>query len=112
DGRRVELNEMTSPQFLEWLEGKLRLHLPDRLIPADEVLAEAYRRALVVARMNKAIEDVRDEAEETAKATAIPKAMRKQLKKAMEDSTQAWDGALYEMAVREVESLLSEEDDD
>ena len=27
-GKRVELNEFTAPQFVEWLEGKLKKHLP------------------------------------------------------------------------------------
>jgi hypothetical protein len=36
--RRVELNEFTSPQFIEWLEAKLKHHLPNRLVPDDGVL--------------------------------------------------------------------------
>ena len=44
-GRRVELNAFTSPQFIEWLERKLTQHLPKRLIPADDIVQAAYRRA-------------------------------------------------------------------
>src|SRR5262249_13167643 len=44
-GRRVELNELTAPQFVEWLERKLDEHLPGRLITAGGGLEEAYRRA-------------------------------------------------------------------
>jgi hypothetical protein len=57
--RRVELNAFTSPEFIEWLEGKLMaLGLGKRLIPADDVLVAAYRRAKMVARMNAQIRDI------------------------------------------------------
>jgi hypothetical protein len=41
--RRIELNALTSPQFIEWLEDKLSEHLTQRLVPEDAVLVDAYR---------------------------------------------------------------------
>jgi hypothetical protein len=102
-GRRVELNAFTSPQFIEWLEAKLTKHLGgNRLIPGDDVLADAYRRALALARINKAIEGARDKAIEEAKAADIPKSLRRELQKKLKGSAQPWDKALYEM-VKEIE---------
>ena len=40
--RRVELNAMTSPQFVTFLERKLRAHGVEKIIPEQELLAEAY----------------------------------------------------------------------
>jgi hypothetical protein len=98
-GRRIELNEFTSPQFLQWLvEDNLKKHLPERLIPSDEVLQDAYRRAIAVAKFNKAITDAHDEAIDAAKSAKMPKNLRKRLKKILKENPQAWDKALYDLA--------------
>jgi hypothetical protein len=96
--RRVELNAFTAPDFIEWLEKKLSKHLPGRLIPSDAVLADAYRRALAIARINQAIEEVTEEAIEFARSAKIPKSLRRQLKKDLGDTSGAWDQVLYELA--------------
>jgi hypothetical protein len=111
--RRVELNAFTAPQFIEWLMAKLtkeyaRYGLRRRLIPADNVLADAYRRDMAVARINQAIEEARDTAIEDAKSAKIPRSLRRQLQKKLQNSPHAWDKVLYDMAR---ESLLSQEDD-
>ena len=100
-GRRIELNEFTAPQFVEWLESKLKQYLPQRLIPPNHVLEDAYRRARAVARINKAIEDVRDLALEDARQAPIPPNLRRTLQKTVKDNP--WDVALYRLAA-EVES--------
>jgi hypothetical protein len=108
--RRVELNAFTAPQFIEWLVRKLTKHLGRKpFIPADAILADAYRRALAVARINQAIEDVRERAIEEAKSATIPKSLRRQLEKRLRHSPQAWDKGLYEIAR---ESLLSHDSAD
>lgn len=96
--RRVELNAFTSPQFLEWLEGELTKHgLGKRLIPTDEVLVNAYRHAMAVAAINKAIDEAREGAIDKAAAATVPKTLRRQLQKAMKDQPGAWDEVLYAM---------------
>jgi hypothetical protein len=100
-GHRVELNEFTSPQFIEWLEAKLTEHLgEERLIPSDAVLEQAYRRALALAEINRAIEGVRGRAIDNARAAAVPAGLRRRLRRAMGKSDDAWDAALYELAER------------
>ena len=39
-GNRIELNTMTTPVFLDWLDGKMAKHGNGRLVPPSEVLAE------------------------------------------------------------------------
>lgn len=97
-GRRVELNAFTSPQFLEWLEGKLKEHLPGRLVPDEGTIEKAYRRALAVAEINMATEQIVADAMDAADAAMIPKALKRQLKKRMKDSGESWDSALYAIA--------------
>jgi hypothetical protein len=95
--RRVELNAFTAPQFIEWLETKLGEHLPQRLIPGDDVLADAYRRALALAKINRAIKKAKRGAVKQAKSATIPESLRQQLEQAMKDSPRAWDRALYDL---------------
>jgi hypothetical protein len=98
-GRRVELDAMTAEEFLEWLEGKIQEQLPGRLIPKDAVLADAYRRALAVARINRVLEKVTEKAIEHAGSAEVPRSLRRRLKKAMKDApSEAWDEALYRLA--------------
>jgi hypothetical protein len=41
--RRVELNAMTSPQFISFVERKLNEHGVKKIVPEDNDLADAYR---------------------------------------------------------------------
>ena len=108
--RRVELNAFTAPDFIRWVESKLHTHLKERLVPADAILADAYRRALSIAKINQAIEEAKEKAIEFAKAAEIPKSLRRQLAKRLKAAgAPAWDEALYELAA---ESMLTREDND
>lgn len=99
-GRRIELNAFTAPDFIAWLEDKLDEHLPERLIPEDEVLEKAYRRALAVAEINRAMRQAKAKAIKNAKKAVIPDSLREELEKAMRESESddAWDVALYQLA--------------
>ena len=92
------MNAFTSPQFIEWLEGKLAEHLGGRLVPDDATLADAWRRALATARINRAVEEATEAAVKRARATKVPKGLRQQVLRAQEDSDDAWDTALYGIA--------------
>ncbi len=99
-GQRVELNAFTAPQFIEWLEGKLKAHIPQRLIPADdEILEQAYRRAIAVSKINLELENIRAEAIEEAEEAKIPKSLRKKIKAEMKSGA-TWDRAVYAIAER------------
>lgn len=106
--RRVELNAFTSPQFIEWLESKLVAHgLGKRLVPNDGVLAHAYRRAVVVARINTAMKAARADAIKRAADLEAPKSLRRAIQQAMKDDPElTWDRALYAIE----ESKLSDAD--
>jgi hypothetical protein len=97
--RRVELNAFTAPQFIEWIESKLRRYLKGRLIPDDDILAEAYRSALAKAKINLVLETARQSAIEMAQSATIPNSLRRQLATRLEeDGAPAWDKVLYKLA--------------
>jgi hypothetical protein len=107
--RRVELNAFTAPQFIEWMESKFGEHLPQRLIPDDDVLADAYRRALALAKINQTINAIREPAIKLAKRAAIPPQLRRKLEKMMKESPRPWDRALYDLAKDELDRRPGED---
>lgn len=102
-GKRVEINALTSPQLIDFLQTKLTLlgcHVP--LIPPDSVLAEAYARALVIAAINSRIEGFLDPVMDTYATSVPPKSLRQQISRAMKGATLPWDKALYDLALTKV----------
>jgi hypothetical protein len=57
-GQRVELNAMTSDQFIAWLERKLQEHGVEKVIPDEKTLAAAYARARRIFRIRKVVDDI------------------------------------------------------
>ena len=93
-GQRVELNAFTAPQFIQWLEDKLRAHLPERLVPADDVLASAFRRSIAVTRINQQLKNVLDDAIAESNTAELPEDLRGLVSKAMATRDQPWDAAI------------------
>jgi hypothetical protein len=67
-GHRVELNAMTTPQLLAWLEAKLQQHGVTKVVPQYDTLATVWRYYTQLAWMDTAIAQARAEMPE---ATAI-----------------------------------------
>lgn len=102
-GRRIELNAFSSPQFIEWLEGKLRdAGITERMLPDDDVLDAAYREALITARVNAAIRSVHRRAVEDARAARLPKRLIEKLRAAMAKQDEPWDLALHRIAAQQI----------
>jgi hypothetical protein len=106
--RRVELNAFTSPQLIEWLEARLTEHgMGKRLVPSLDVLEDAYRRAMVVSTINSAIEDIQEDAVQTAEEAKIPKNLGQKLRAAMKDQDEPWDKVLYDLVTEKVKNGAS-----
>lgn len=113
-GRRIELNAFTAPQFVEWLEGKLRaagLDDCERLIPLDDVLERAYRRSIVTVRVNKALRDIHATLVKEATDAKVPKRLQAQLRARMKGSDEPWDIALHRLTAAGLGVELPQDDD-
>ena len=96
-GERVELNAMTADQFVEWLERKLEAAGVGKLVPPKETLAQAYRRATYLQRLQQHAVALRDEIAE--QEVPVPADLDQRVAKALaEQSEQSWDEAVWRAA--------------
>jgi len=58
--RRVELNAMTSPQFVAFVERKLRENGVAKIVPDEKLLAEVYAGIERGRRLEEAVEELDD----------------------------------------------------
>jgi hypothetical protein len=104
-GARVELNAMTSQQFIDWLEEKLRDAGVAKVIPDQESLAVAYTTRRRVAKLQRLIDKAMEEPEDDAPP---PEDLGDQIRERITDKPEAWDDALWDI----VQEQLQEEDDE
>jgi hypothetical protein len=96
-GRRVELNAMTSAQFISWLEGKLDEHGVTKVIPDKKTLKDAWCRARVLAKVMAAVVKIKTEPD----TERMPADLAKRLRKLLDDEPAlSWDQALVRIAGR------------
>jgi DNA topoisomerase VI subunit B len=96
DGERVELNAMTSPQFIAFLEGKFAELGVRKVVPEGDALASAYRRAWRTAAAQAAIDRaVADQGE--ADVPDMPPDLAERITRAIEGGPQPWDEALWQI---------------
>ncbi len=100
--RRVELNAFTSNDFIEWIESKLTEHGVKKVVPDDDTLEEAYRRASRITYVNGHIEEIEDAAKEYAENIDIPDDLGERVHKGLEeDSHLPWDKVIATMVEQE-----------
>jgi hypothetical protein len=111
-GRRVELNAMTSDQFIAWLEEKLADAGVQKVVPDQAALEYAYRRAVHHKRvqevLNEAVRDI-DEDE----CIPMPDDLEARIREQLKGSTKAWDEVLWNlMADDHLEEATEEIEED
>ena len=96
-GQRVELNAMTSRQFLDFVERKLKEHNVQKLVPDQAKLEEVYRREWAMheaqARLDAMIEERSDLDPSTVPGGLAAKVRRRLSKK----PDLRWDGVIREL---------------
>jgi hypothetical protein len=96
--RRVELNAMTSPQFVAFVERKLRANSITKVVPDDEVLEEMYTAIGKGRRLEAAVEELDELDAEDCKP---PKDLKQRVRKMLEKHpAMRWDAAVTEIALR------------
>jgi DNA topoisomerase VI subunit A len=96
-GERVELNAMTSGQFVEWIERKLREHGVKKLIPDNDALAAAYRRGVFLQRIHEEEAELRKRI--AKQSITVPRNLVQKVTEGLRDNPElAWDEIVWEIA--------------
>ena len=92
--QRVELNAMTAPQFVEFLEGKLAVHAR-KVVPSKEVIEAHARRIWEQLQAEERCKDILQAIHAEAETAELPgdlvACVKKLLKK---ERTLSWDQAV------------------
>ena len=93
--RRVELNAMTSPQFIAFVERKLRDSGVAKIVPDKNLLAEIYTSMERGRRLKEAVENL-DEI--NMKGFRAPEDLHRRVKKLLKERPELrWDAAIAEI---------------
>lgn len=94
-GYRVELNAMTSPQFVKWIEGKLDEHEIEKVIPDAATIEFAYRRVWMRRQLQSAIDREADRLTTEAAKLVVPSDLADEIADSLQnDRSSSWDSAL------------------
>jgi DNA topoisomerase VI subunit B len=91
-GERVELNAMTSAQFITWLEAKLEKVGVQKVVPTGEALKNAHRKAARHIAVQKAIDKALAELEDTP--PPMPDDLEDRIRQAVTGTAEPWEDVL------------------
>jgi hypothetical protein len=102
-GARVELNAFTSDRLVRWIEAKLQQHGIQKVVPDDETLQAAYRRAMALKYLDTHLKKLLEEATRAGQEVSIQPDLRERvLKELKEHPNLPWDKAMYRLAALEL----------
>jgi hypothetical protein len=94
ESRRVELNAMTSEEFINWLEAKLVKVGVNKYVPKEDVMGEAYTRALYLTRLREKEKEIREEFEK--EDILIPDKLGETIREVLnKNPAYSWDKAIW-----------------
>jgi hypothetical protein len=113
-GQRVELNMLSGPDFIRYVEQKLEEHGVEKVVPDDETLKAAWRRAHIAVIVNRFIDTIYhspDGAEVVAEVSEtdglptstegvpdMPDDLADQIRERFDDDpTQSWDQTIVDI---------------
>ena len=95
-GKRVELNVLTSEEFINYVRKKLKEHGVKKVIPDENTLNRAYEHFVQEVRLTEKIKDVYDKMD---KKVDVHKTLREDIKKEMKQyPSLPWDNILWDIA--------------
>lgn len=98
-GQRVELNAFSSPDLIAHIEAKLEEHGVKKVIPDEDVLAGAFRRALRAHKLNREIERLARQFDLDPGDVVVPDDLEDQVTSMLSDQPEIpWDEAVAEIA--------------
>jgi hypothetical protein len=97
-GQRVEINMLTTEQLINFLERKFVQYGVKKVIPNEEILSKAFRRATFCHEMKKKADEIQVEQEDLT----VPDGLAQKISDSLsENSEQSWDEAVWDLADEE-----------
>ncbi len=96
--QRVELNAMTSEQFVAFIKRKLAQHSVKKIVPSKETLDEAYQ----LFQRSRLLEEAYDKAEADVEAEVADARAPRDIKKRVTEILKKRSGLRWDAAVEEV----------
>jgi hypothetical protein len=96
--RRVELNAMTSPQFVNFVEQKLRENNVEKIIPDEDLLAKVYTGMERGRRLEEAAQELVDRVD--VEDCKPPEDLEKRLREVLESKPHVRRDAAVEAIVK------------
>jgi DNA topoisomerase VI subunit B len=93
--QRIELNALTSAQFIRLIERKLTAHGVKKLVPGVKLLNATYRAVIKGEMIRQSFEDAVDEVAEEMKSVSVPDTIADQVEAMLKkEPTLRWDAAV------------------
>jgi hypothetical protein len=97
-GQRIELNMMTAPEFVAFVERKLTKHGVRKLVPKDDVLMAHARRVTEQILAQKVIDEAMGEIQRQTSLKAFPADLSERIDAILKQSPElSWDMALAQI---------------
>jgi Topoisomerase 6 subunit A/Spo11, Toprim domain len=94
---RVELNAFTSDELVAWIEGKLEEHGVRKVIPDQQMLAEAYRRQRQSAYLKQHFGELLERSRQHIASLDLFPDLQEQVQLLQEQPALSWDAAVAEI---------------
>jgi hypothetical protein len=96
EGKRVELNAMTSGQFVEFIEAKLSDYGIAKVVPDQETLDHAWRQAVIRRKMDDAVTEAMEDF--NAEEVTPPGNLADQVREAVDGQRINWKEAVAQLS--------------
>jgi hypothetical protein len=101
--RRVELNAFASADFIAWIERKLEQHGVAKIVPDQDTLTLAWRRAVAARYVTSRLRSTVQDAQRHAADAAVPHDLAALVAAGLRnDSAQSWDDVIQRLAAQHV----------
>lgn len=102
-GQRVELNEFTSGNLLAWIEAKLIENDVRKVVPDDDTLAAAYRRAAEIELLRSRIAEIQAATRDEAQRVEVPENLVELVRRQQEEDPELpWDAIVGQHAAEQL----------
>ncbi|MBA7632897.1 hypothetical protein ES703_40453 [subsurface metagenome] len=102
-GKRVELNAFGSREFISWIESKLERHSIKKVVPDNQILEDAFRRAALAKMLEERLELFIDEAKSDIAKTNPLQLTQKVNDLIKKNPRMPWDWAINKIAEADIE---------